>query len=65
MIQMILIVRLITTWLQVLWPHVFVTVPRYQILLMALSFTFAELVPFMVVVYGIYLQIEWRDSTNP
>lgn len=34
--------------------------PGYIIGTMFFSFSLSELVPFMVVVYGIYLQIDWN-----
>ncbi len=53
MIQMIIYVRLVTSFLQLEWPNTFVTKSRNQIMLMTISFTFAELIPFVVVVIGI------------
>jgi hypothetical protein len=44
------------------WPEKFVDNSNNQITLMAISFTLAELVPFMLVVYGIYLQIDWHKQ---
>ena len=31
---------------------------------MAISFVLSEIIPFIVVVYGIYLQIDWNKNTS-
>ena len=56
---MILIVRLAES-LGEIFVRDSTLVPLNIILIMGLSFTLSELLPLTLVVYGIYLQIDWR-----
>ena len=47
---------------QLLFPKIFVEDPEILIGAMAISFMLSELVPFVVLVYGIYLQIDWKKN---
>ena len=62
-IQTIIWTRLLTSFVQIIFP-VFVKVADYQIALMAISFTLAELVPFCFLAYGIYLQVDWSQQSG-
>jgi predicted transporter len=56
-IQMIIVVRLITSLVEIINNK---NEPKIIMTMMAFSFTFSELLPFCLVVMGIYLQIDWK-----
>jgi hypothetical protein len=58
-IQMIIVSRLLTTLLEL---NSELRVPIVYI--MAFSFTTAELIPLTIVVYGIYLQVDWKSPSS-
>lgn len=58
-IQMIIYVRLITSMAELSSASAKQN-PAVIITIMCLSFTMSELVPLSLVVYGVYLQIDWR-----
>ena len=51
-IQMIIITRLITSLVEIINPY---NLQVVVMIMMAFSFTFSEILPFCLVVYGIYL----------
>lgn len=60
-IQMILGVRMATSLVEIVNER-----SEYKVIItvMAFSFTLSELVPLSLVVYGIYLQIDWTKVTS-
>ncbi len=59
-IQMILIVRFLTSLIEILCRKNFQDNSSLIITLMFFSFTLSELLPLSLVVYGIYQQIDWN-----
>ena len=62
-IQWIICIRLITSLLE-LFNKSAVQDPKWIIVIMSLSFTFSELLPLSLVVYGVYMQIDWHKVAD-